>query len=180
MASPRFSRAERPGSRMAKQKPKTKTKTKMKICIFRLDDKKIAFLDRWAKREGKTRSEILRSTLETKDRRDPDLIDRLTPATITLKDPQGPRRQEREEALWPCHSKRNHRASSPSESERHEVGLVSRPCPSLKRGRQRSWRDCPLIFHSGWRALERRNRTANPRRHDRALPPFPNPAGRAP
>jgi len=75
---------------MAKHKPKTKTKTKMKICIFRLDDKKIAFLDRWAKREGKTRSEILRSTLEAYDRRDPDLIDRLTPETITLKDPHGP------------------------------------------------------------------------------------------
>ena len=74
---------------MAKHKPKTKTKTKMKICIFRLDDKKIAFLDRWAKREGKTRSEILRTTLEAWDRA-PDLIDQLpTEIILTLKDPHG-------------------------------------------------------------------------------------------
>jgi predicted DNA-binding protein len=69
---------------MAKRKPK------MKVYGFRLDDKKIAFLDRWAKREGKTRSEILRSTLEAYARWDRDLIDRILPETIlTLKDPHG-------------------------------------------------------------------------------------------
>jgi hypothetical protein len=68
---------------MAKHKPR------MKIYTFRLEDKYIAFLDRWAKREGKTRSEILRATLEAWDRA-PDLIDQLPTETIlTLKDPHG-------------------------------------------------------------------------------------------
>ncbi len=59
---------------------------KMKICTFRLSKKEIAFLDRWAKREGKTRSEILRSTLEAFDSWDLDL---LPEANITLRNPHG-------------------------------------------------------------------------------------------
>src|SRR3990172_6580394 len=65
-----------------------------------------------------------------------------------------------------------------ADAERHAIGLLARPRPALELGRQRSRGDCTFTFHYGWRALERRNRTANPRRCNRALQPLSVAAGR--
>lgn len=64
---------------------------KSKVYNFRLSEKEIAFIDRWATREGKSRSEIVRSTIEAFGKWQPDLLDRIAPEILlALKDPDGP------------------------------------------------------------------------------------------